>query len=108
MIYIILRCIIRMFYYAWIPKNNRMVRNIAVYITIWSYKYIITNGHISYDSRIDTNPNSIAYSWTTFPRTSICLSYYDTFMNVTIATYFSSTIDGYIICMTYINTPPPI
>ena len=26
-------------------------------------------------------------------------------MNVTIATYFSFTIDGYIICVTYINTP---
>lgn len=28
-------------------------------------------------------------------------------MNVTIAAYFSSTIDGYIIGMAYINSPPP-
>lgn len=27
-------------------------------------------------------------------------------MNVTIATYFSFTIDGDIICVTYINSPP--
>ena len=94
-----------MLYNARISKHYGMGRNIYIYITIWSYKYIITNGHISYDSRIDTNPNSIAYNWTTFPRTSIRLSYNNTFMYVTITTYFSSTIDGYIICMTYINTP---
>lgn len=93
---------------ARISKHYGMGRNIYIYITIWSYKDIITNGYISYDSRINTNPNSIANCWTTFSRTPIRLSYNNTFVNVTIATYFSSTIDGYIICVTYINTSPDL
>ena len=95
-----------MFYYARIAKYNRMWRNIYIYKTIRSYHHIIANGNFSNNSRIDTNPNSIANSWTTFARAPIRLSYNNTFMNVTITTYFSFTIDGYIICMTYINTPP--
>lgn len=91
---------------ARIAKYHRMRGNIYIYITIWCYQHIIANGYISYDSRIDTYPNSIANCWTTFSRTSIRLSYNNTFMYITIATYLGSTIDGYIICMAYINTPP--
>ena len=87
-------------------RYNRMWRYIYIYKTVWCNQHIITNSDISNDSRIDSNPNSIAYSWTTFTRASIGLSYYYTFMYVKIATYCCILINGYIICMTYINTPP--
>lgn len=95
-----------MLYYARIAKHNRMRWHININETIWCDQHIITNSNFSNDSRIDSNPNSIANSWTTFMGASIRLSYNNTFMNVTIATYFCFTIDGYIICVTYINTPP--
>lgn len=91
---------------ARIAKYHGMRGNIYIYITIWCYQHIIANGYISYDSRIDTNPHSIAYCRTSFARAPVRLSYNNTFMYVTIATYFSSTIDGDIIGMAYINTPP--
>ena len=91
---------------ARIAKDYRMGGNVYIYITVRCYQHIIANGYISYDSRIDTYPHSIANCWTTFMGASIRLSYNNTFMNVTIATYFSFTIDGYIICVTYINPPP--
>ena len=90
---------------ARIAKDYRMGGNVYIYITVRCNHHIVANGYISYDSRIDTYPHSIANSWTTFMEASIRLSYNNTFMNVTIATYFSFTIDGYIICVTYINTP---
>ena len=95
-----------MLYYAWIAEHNGMRGNVYIYKTIRCNHHIITNGYISYDSRIDTNPHSIANSWTTFMGASIRLSYNNTFVNIAIATYFCSTIDGDIIGMTYINTPP--
>ena len=82
---------------ARIAKDYRMGGNVYIYITVRCNHHIVANGYISYDSRIDTYPHSIANSWTTFMEASIRLSYNNTFMNVTIATYFSFTIDGYIV-----------
>ena len=90
---------------ARIAKDYRMGGNVYIYITVRCNHHIVANGNISNDCRIDTYPHSIANCWTTFSRAPIRLPYNNTFMNVTIATYFSFTIDGYIICVTYI-TPP--
>lgn len=95
-----------MFNNARIAKDYRMGGNVYIYITVRCNHHIVANGNISNDCRIDTYPHSIANCWTTFSRAPIRLPYNNTFMNVTIATYFSFTIDGYIICVTYINTPP--
>lgn len=90
---------------ARIAKYHGMRGNIYIYITIWCYQHIIANVYISYDSRIDTNPNSIAYCRTSFARAPVRLTDNDSLVDVAVATYFSFTIDGDIICMTYINTP---
>ena len=45
-----------------ISKYDRMLWNIYIYKTIWCNHNIIANVHISYDSRIDTYPYSIANS----------------------------------------------
>ena len=49
-----------------ILKYYRMRRNIYIYKTIRSNHNIIANVHISYDSRIDTYPYSIANSRISF------------------------------------------
>ena len=88
MIYIILRCIIRMFYNAWIPKNNRMVRNIAVNIGIWSYKYIIANYNITNNCCIYSNPNIISNTRCSFSFSTIFLTNRNSLVNINIVTNY--------------------
>ena len=95
-----------MLYYARIAKHNRMRWHINIYETIWCNQHIITNSNFSNDSRIDSNPNSIANNRISLSSAPISLPYHDTFMYVTIATNLSSSIDGYIICMSNVNPPP--
>lgn len=80
--------------------------HINVYVTIRCYQYIISYCYFTYDGRINSNPYTITNSWYSLARTPVCLPNYNTLMNIAIATYFCTTIDGYIICMPYKNTPP--
>lgn len=79
--------------------------HINVYVTIRCYQYIISYCYFTYDGRINSNPYTITNSWYSLARTPVCLPNYNTLMNIAIATYFCTTIDGYIICMPYKNTP---
>ena len=103
MIYIILRCIIRMLYNAWISKNNRMIRNIAINIGIWCYKHIISYHNISNNCRIYSNPNLITNMWCSRSFPSIFLSYRNAFMNIYIISNYGFWIYCYSIWMSNIK-----
>lgn len=87
---------------ARISKHYGMWWYVYIYITIWSYKDIITNGHISYDSRIDTYPHSIADSWITFAASSVHLTDDNSLVDIAVASYLCSAIDGDVIGMAQI------
>lgn len=91
---------------ARIAKYHGMRGNIYIYITIWCYQHVITNGYISHYCRINADPHSIAYRRVAFARAPVHLTDNHALVDVAVATYFSFTIDGDIIGMTYINTPP--
>ena len=91
---------------ARIAKHDRMGRYIYVHKTIGSYQDIIPNRDATDNSRIDTNPYLVADGRNAFILPSIRLSYNHTFMNITIAPNLGFPIDGNVIGMTYINTPP--
>ncbi len=97
-----------MLYNARIAKYDRVGRYIYIHKTIWSNQHIIPNCNSTYYSSIYTNPHSISNYRGTLPLSSISLSYYRSFMYITIFPDNSFTIDCNIIGMPNINTPPPI
>ena len=97
---------ISMFDHTRIAEHDRMGRYIYVHKTIGSYQDIIPNRDATDNSRIDTNPYLVADGRNAFILPSIRLSYNHTFMNITIAPNLGFPIDGNVIGMTYINTPP--
>ena len=95
-----------MLYNARIAKYDRVGRYIYIHKTIWSNQHIIPNCNSTYYSSIYTNPHSISNYRGTLPLSSISLSYYRSFMYITIFPDNSFTIDCNIIGMPNINTPP--
>ena len=76
--------------------------NIYIYITIWCNQHIIANGYISYDSRIDAYPHSITDSRITFAASSVHLTDDNSLVDIAVASYLCSAIDGDVIGMAQI------
>ena len=71
---------------------------------IRSYKHIVADGYITYNSSIDSYPHLITDCWHTFILATICLTYHYTLMNITIAIYFCRRVNCNIIYMTKVKT----
>lgn len=106
MINVPLCSIISVFNNARVSKHNRMRGYVAIHKTIGCNKHIVTYCDFSHNCRIDTYPNIIAYSWSTFQLTSVLLSNHNAFMQITIATDYCLRVDCNVISMTKISPPP--
>jgi len=93
-----------MFNDAGIAKHDAVARYITVYKTIRRNQNIVSDSDITHHSCVYTNPYGITDFWCALARTSIFLSYCNTFMQIAVFSYFCSLIYCNIIRMSKIKT----
>lgn len=106
MIHIPLRSPIPMLDNARIAKYHGVRGHVYVYKTIGSYQHIVANGYFPHNGSVDANPHPVTDSGASLANATISLSYYNTLVDVAVATYPRPAVDGDIIGMAYKNTPP--
>lgn len=106
MIHIPLRSPIPMLDNARIAKYHGVRGHVYVYKTIGSYQHIVANGYFPHNGSVDANPHPVTDSGASLTNATISLSYYNTLVDVAVATYPRPAVDGDIIGMAYKNTPP--
>ena len=81
-----------------------MAWHVAIYITVGRDQHVITNGDLSNDYRIYSDPHIVTYNRCPLSFAPIFLSYKNAFVNINISSQNRLGVNGNIIGMSYVKS----